>query len=54
MRCKRTKWGKINARGLNEEITPFVGLMDQIEIIGTALPEKQVQQLHQRGQWIGR
>jgi hypothetical protein len=42
------------ARGLKEEVAPFIGLLDQVEIIGTALSEAQIKQLYQKGQWLGR
>ena len=42
------------ARGAQEDVAPFTGLIDQLEIIGTSLNEKQVQELFQRGQWMGR
>ncbi len=42
------------ARGAKEDTSPFTGILDQVEIIGTALTEQQVKQLNQRGQWMGR
>lgn len=42
------------ARGAKEDVSPFSGLIDQLEIIGTSLNEKQIQELFQRGQWMGR
>ncbi|MAX25642.1 MAG: hypothetical protein CMJ19_14175 [Phycisphaeraceae bacterium] len=42
------------ARGLKEEVAPFTGMIDQVEIIGTSLTPSQIQSLYERGQWMAR
>lgn len=42
------------ARGLKEEVAPFTGMIDEVEIIGTSLTPAQIQTLYEREQWMAR